>query len=510
MTQVSTQRERHSESGIALLIAIFVLLLITAIGAGMIMLTNTEINTSANFRDEQTAWFASKAGIEEVRDRFRTAASNSLSASLPTVLLGQNNGALYVLNPSNGETDRPWTTNGAFYPDTEVCSEYARLSPLATCSTYNPPAPGGGASWYATANASAAYAANPVLPWKWTRVNLKTNQTASGTTATSTVDGNALDTTNIACWTGAGEITTPLVGTPFATCSALGSGYEPVYVLTTLAVTPSGSRRIMQAEAAALNFNLPGAMIFDGPNPVYGAPASAAFTVTGNDQNSNGNLLRPTGVTCPSAFNEPAIGAYDANSVTALTADVSGRPASYTGNGNVVTPSITNENNGLGQLTTVGGLDTLVSEVTAIALPANTYNGSTSSITNPGTVANPVVNVVTGDLTISGSFTGSGILLVEGNLNMTGAPSYNGLILVIGKGTVTKSGGGNGVVDGSLFLANLYNSSGQPLPASSAPGVPSMNWGGGGTMAFQYDSCWATQMSQALNYRIVAVREMIY
>ena len=509
MTQIFMKRERHSESGIALLIAIFVLLLITAIGAGMIMLTNTEINTSANFRDEQTALFASKAGIEEVRDRLRTGASNTLSASLPTVLMGQNNGALYILNPSNGETDRPWVTNGTFYPDTEVCSEYARMGAANVCSN-NPPAPGGGASWYATGTASASYAANPVMPWKWTRVNLKTNQTASGKTTTSTVDGNVLDYSNIACWTGAGEITTPLAGTPYATCSALGSGYEPVYVLTTLAVTPSGSRRMLQAEAAALNFNLPGAMIFDGPNPVYGAPASAAFTVTGNDQNSSLNSLRPTGVTCPSAFNEPAIGAYDANSVTALTGDVSSRPTSYTGNGNVVTPSISNENTNLGQLTTVGGLDTLVSEVTAIALPANTYNGNASSITNPGTVANPVVNVVTGDLTLSGSFTGSGILLVEGNLIMTGAPSYNGLILVIGKGTVTKSGGGNGVVDGSLFLANLYNSSGQPLPASSAPGVPSMNWGGGGTMTFQYDSCWATQMSQALNYRIVAVREMIY
>src|ERR1700724_2470515 len=123
MSQIFMKRERHSESGIALLIAIFVLLLITAIGAGMIMLTNTEINTSANFRDEQTALFASKAGIEEVRDRLRTGASNTLSASLPTVLMGQNNGALYILNPSNGETDRPWVTNGTFYPDTEVCSE---------------------------------------------------------------------------------------------------------------------------------------------------------------------------------------------------------------------------------------------------------------------------------------------------------------------------------------------------------------------------------------------------
>jgi hypothetical protein len=127
MTQIFMKRDRHSESGIALLIAIFVLLLITAIGAGMIMLTNTEINTSANFRDEQTALFASKAGIEEVRDRFRSGANNSLSGSLPTVLLGPGTGALYILNPSNGETDKPWITNGNAYPDTEVCSEYSRM-----------------------------------------------------------------------------------------------------------------------------------------------------------------------------------------------------------------------------------------------------------------------------------------------------------------------------------------------------------------------------------------------
>lgn len=181
MTQIFMKRDRHSES--AVLIAIFVLLLITAIGAGMIMLTNTEINTSANFRDEQMALFASKAGIEEVRDRFRSGANNSLSGSLPTVLLGAGNGALYILNPSNGETDKPWITNGNAYPDTEVCSEYSRMGIAGGCANNNPPAPGTGASWYAKTTASASYAANPVMPWKWTRVNVKTNQTSSGTTA---------------------------------------------------------------------------------------------------------------------------------------------------------------------------------------------------------------------------------------------------------------------------------------------------------------------------------------
>lgn len=77
-------------------------------------------------------------------------------------------------------------------------------------------------------------------------------------------------------------------------------------------------------------------MIFDGPNPVYGAPSSAAFTVTGNDQNSGSNSLGPQGVTCPSPFNEPAIGAYDANSVTTLSGDVTSRATSYTG---TATPS---------------------------------------------------------------------------------------------------------------------------------------------------------------------------
>src|ERR1700686_5340968 len=158
MTQFSMQGDRHSESGIALLIAIFVLLLITAIGAGMIMLTNTEINTSANFRDEQTAFFGAKAGIEEVRDRLRTGASNTLSGSLPVTLLGTPGGALYVLNPKGGEADTPWAVNGAAYPDDEVCGEMVNVS--AAYCTGLPTAPVA-AGWYTQANASAAYQTQP-------------------------------------------------------------------------------------------------------------------------------------------------------------------------------------------------------------------------------------------------------------------------------------------------------------------------------------------------------------
>jgi Tfp pilus assembly protein PilX len=82
MVRNASRKNRRSERGIALFVAIFTVLLITAIGAGMIMLTMTDTSISGNFRDEQKAFFASKAGMEEVRDRFRSTANNSLATNL--------------------------------------------------------------------------------------------------------------------------------------------------------------------------------------------------------------------------------------------------------------------------------------------------------------------------------------------------------------------------------------------------------------------------------------------
>src|ERR1700738_3680039 len=175
---------RRSERGIAMFIAIFTLLLITAIAAGMIMLTNTDTNISANFRDEQTAFFGGKAGIEEVRDCFRKRATNSLDTVLPTALPGTANGVLYVLNPNNGETDTPWVTNGSNYPDNEICTEMSNMG--AACS--GTPSVPAGSPWYTSTNSSSTYAASPVLAWKWARITVKTNKSASGTTSASTVD----------------------------------------------------------------------------------------------------------------------------------------------------------------------------------------------------------------------------------------------------------------------------------------------------------------------------------
>src|SRR5579862_6066599 len=138
---MTSDRSSRDERGFALLITIFTLLLLTAIGAGMVTLTNTDTSVSANFRDEQSAYFGAKAGIEEVRDRFRSGASNTLSTNTyfsTSNLPGGTNGVLYITNPSAGDTVTPWVTNGAatVYPDDEICTELANLG--TACGTSGP------------------------------------------------------------------------------------------------------------------------------------------------------------------------------------------------------------------------------------------------------------------------------------------------------------------------------------------------------------------------------------
>src|SRR3977135_3077685 len=166
------KKPKTSQQGIALIFALLVLLLISAVLMGMVMMSNTETNVSANFRDEQTAFFASKAGIEEIRDRMRASATDTLGATIPTTALpGATNGILYITNPASGETVTPWLPLGTNYPDDEICKE-------VTCASGVPTG-----TWYAnTQTASATYAATPQLAWKWVRVMAKANKSTTGAT----------------------------------------------------------------------------------------------------------------------------------------------------------------------------------------------------------------------------------------------------------------------------------------------------------------------------------------
>jgi Tfp pilus assembly protein PilX len=487
------RKPKSSERGVALVIALLTLLLISAVLTGMIIASNSETNISANFRDEQTAFFAARAGIEEIRDRLRPNATNSLAltpffTTSPTPLPGAPNGVLYVTNPTNGETVTPWLTTGTNYPDDEICKEVTCVNGIPT-----------GAWALPAQSASNTYAATPVLPWKWVRIMIKPNKSDTGLTRITSVDG--LTNGNRVCFNGTNEHTTAATSCPD----------NPVYELTALAATKSGSRRMIQYEISQTSLPpIPGALVFDGPNPDFGTnPHSAAFGVIGNDVPTGPN----GGAGCPAATNEPALGGYNAASATSLQNQVN-RPGSYTGS----PAGISDVSSQLGPLSTVDGLTNLVNSITSMA-GQNVYGPPplpNPSTLNPGTIgppSSPVINVVNGDYTMPSS--GSGILLVTGTLTMNGNPSFNGLILVVGKGNVQKNGGGNGTLDGSMLVANMFSDPGTwthpiSLGSNNPPGRPTISWNGGGNATVQYDSCWLSYFSQSLPFRTITDRELLY
>src|SRR5215470_1404061 len=63
--------QRVGERGIAMLVAVFALLLLSVIGLGMMYSTNMETNINSNYRDKQIATYAAMAGLQEARDRIR-------------------------------------------------------------------------------------------------------------------------------------------------------------------------------------------------------------------------------------------------------------------------------------------------------------------------------------------------------------------------------------------------------------------------------------------------------
>jgi Tfp pilus assembly protein PilX len=472
---------RDHQHGIALLMVLIALLIIVAITAGAIFLANTETSISANFRDEQLAFFSAKAGIEEARDRMRTMATNTLrTAALPTTLPGTPGSVLYILNPANGETVAPWNgSSSTTYPDDEICKETSTVS----CSS-NLPSLSSCSNWCVSTTASSTYAASPVLPWKWVRLVLKQNNalTAYSTNGVSTSGSQV-------CWNGTNEETT--------SCSAPNL---PVYTLTALAVTPSGSRRMVQAEIAEdrLNFSPASALTMDGTGDTYSAPSSNNFGVNGIDSTGCGAMTTGPAI--------PAIGVTDNADVTALTGDIpNGRTKNYTGSGGS-TPDIENISSSLPlNLQTVSSLQNLTSSIMSMVTQP-VITGPASNLTYPGTQASPQIVYVNGDLTLSGSVTGYGILVVTGTFTASGNVGWNGLVLVVGQGNFQGNGGGNNSYNGAILVAKTLDSMNRPL---ASLGAPTFSFNGGGGNGLNYSSGCLAQATTLSTFHTMAFREML-
>ncbi|HEY6213021.1 MAG TPA: hypothetical protein VIW45_12090, partial [Vicinamibacterales bacterium] len=346
---------------------------------------------------------------------------------------------------------------------------------------------------------------------------------------------------NVTITPAAGDVTGS-GATAYATVDGVsGLTYGMVYQLTSLAVTTSGARAMTQMEVATpvRGLALTGALTLAGPQPVVDQlPNSSPFYVDGHDNSDGSNVGRvsgstaapvpPTCTTTPQAPH-PAVGVFDdpnasvtpaQSSVQIVDAAIpSGRTNNYLGSG--PSPDVENVFGALGDtMTTPQGMAAFQAAVQAQAATGGNVFGNDPTLTASamGTVDNPAVTYVDGNLTLNGSQTGYGILLVTGTLVMGGNFSWNGLVLVIGDGNIQFGGGGNGQINGSVIAAKIWDGYATKNLLSEI-GSPHLSWNGGGGNGVYYNHCWADDMLSKVPFfppppskqlKIVSTRTVTY
>jgi hypothetical protein len=537
---------RKHERGMALILSLLALILISAVGLGLIYMSNTESSINTNYKDTQTAFFAMRAGLEEGRDRLRSS-STPPTIPLPTTFpaVGAAGSIVYIINPAGpADVVQPyaWAANNQYFDD-EFCHESFVGSgvtyepPGTPCSTAGAAAAPPAGSWVTLASASPNTNTAAALKYKWVRITLKQN----GSTGTPGNINTYTDSTQPAgsqvCWDGTflKERVSTAMGALYTTCAlAKNAGFnvQPVYLVTSMAITPQGSRRVGQYEVGAYQITPPAAGLdFAGPNAQFNnAPNSNNFGINGTNSGdpANGATYTPwTGpggqaactTTTPASL--PAIGVGDATGVTNMDAQIpSNRQGMYTGLAPIppapAVPSVQNEgvgtalypsNNVLGPTSNWSDPAQLNQLAQAMANEANIVcpGNAACASTTFGTDASPKITYINGDATLSG---GAGVVVVTGTLTFNGNTNFDGLILVIGQGIMNVKGGGGGQVNGEVLIANT-NSHTAPFGQLATLGSPSLNWTGGGSNFIQYNSCWA-DFGSYMQYQLVASREEMY
>ncbi len=463
MSWKKTTRKAKAESGVALLISLFALLLICVIGVALIMASGTHSALTGNYRSATSVYYAALAGLEEGRGRLLPKSPNYLGVfgAPPGVLLNPGD-VRYIINPLPGETVAPWNVGTpTSYPDTEYQQEFApNLMPTSAPSL----------QWI-NASAPPAGLANPF--YKWVRINAVTvgSQQSLGVNVNSSVSSTP---------------NTPVFYSN-NTLSVVNPGVQALEI-TSLAVSPNGSQRMLQYVVAPITYNLsfPAAITMEGSasGPVtFAGPPS--LVVDGTDALLPGTCAPGTpvagigvtgGVSTGGVTGASVIPAPGAQPVTAAT--------------NLQTP---------------GSLDTLAQTIMAntdVPPMSGTQNQSIFPVTM--SASNPVTIAVNGDLDLS-TWTGQGfgILLVTGKLTYDPSFSWSGIILVIGQGLVVSTGSGGGQILGAALVAQTRPGGG-PLLSAFGPA----SWQTTGGLTIKYSSCWVNAVQPPITYKILSFREI--
>jgi hypothetical protein len=507
MKHLNGPRRRRSQAGVALLIAIFVLLLIGVTAIALILSSGAESALAGNYRSSASVYYAALAGIEEARGRLLPSNPDYLGpvmAPLGTPLpLGK---VVYILNPLPGEVVNPTDlSNPSTYPDTEYQKEFP-ATPITTAVTPKSVSPVTGL---------------PGPLYKWVRINAVTEQSLN-------VDVNA--DSNF-------DATTPLYFDPAHIDTATGNPKPSLIVstvppptavqaleVTALASLPNGSQKLLQyivaPSALSLNFtgssssnvSFPSALTLVGNNVNFDGPSSTSFNINGNDQ-------IPVGSCAPGPSGVSAIGytnGSDSSLSNILAGNVSANQSHYLGAG-TMTPNVTNVTGLPPTLQTPSGLDALVQTIAQNAdAVINVPPGQTAEeISLPaGMLAGtPETVLVNGNFDLGSHSTGTGVLVVTGIFSYDTDSSWKGLILVIGQGKALSNhlGTDNGQIDGAILVAKTRDSSGNLLPNLGAASFTSTNDPNGAGLGIYYSTCWINAVAgpqRPTKYQVLSYHQL--
>jgi hypothetical protein len=492
----STTRNRTREAGIALLISIFILLLISIVAIALIVASGTESSLAGNYRSATGVYYAALGGLEEARGRLLAKDPNSFKNKAPATFLHlpgntlATNEVRYVLNP--GPTDGNVLTT---YPDAEYDTEFgagklAAADVQTTLSVWN------------RSPLNALPVPGPL--YKWVRINAVTEQSLN-------LDVYPNDLT----------IDPKLIYYDGTNLNDTGSGSQ-VLEITSLAVLPNGSQKLLQYLTAPVPIALPpflAALTLSGSagnSATFHAPKNnSQYAVKGNDEDCNGNLTGP---------NHPAIGVFTNGDIAQVTSGIPTLPINTRPNYTGLNPAPDVENiSGLfpASLQSPIQLDALAQSIiqnadaiitpTATGTPPYLGTATGADLTPLGMSTTSLLTVVVnGNLDISNwSDDGDGLLLVTGTFTYDPDTIWNGIILVIGQGIVNGSHSQFKQINGAMFVAKTRN----PVSNVVLPG-PNL---GGASMVFndgmqgngiRYSSCWIQKAQPTASYKILSFHEI--
>ena len=543
MTKIIAKKTK-AQRGIAMMVALLALVLLAAIGVGLMFMADTENSINNNYRDAQKAYFAARAGAEDVR--VLMAPGGSLNAAVNALSMPSNSstaGVIYVKNPTSGETVDP-KANGT-YVDTELCQEqFSTLVNSGIAATTGPCA-GLSTNYFTVPTVSSTDVpglnnAN-ALAFKWVRITNKQNYMGL---LNQSVDGSATSNTagtagQQVCWDGSQELVTSLAN---PTCGSFIPSANPVWLLTSLAVTPKlganpGSRRMVQMEVA-LNPPIipPGAIAAKAPVTLQGSFVLNAYDSCKSTctYDKNGNVTGCTGAYGYAVFTENSVSKVGSSgqtlsgaSPTPTNADPTKAPVSQLGVPDNQWPynmddlinslkqtaqkanySCTGTQNLLSVPPSYPNCGTQTSQTFSVGTPPQQVVFPPSMLLNPPVEPDPntlltVNEYIPGSVKLTSAAQGSGILIVDGDLEINGGLNWYGLILVRGKVSFTGGAGAS---------TNLYGAvlAGEDITAINN-GITSIDGDKfGGSTNFHYDTCALANNGGKRPPRLLATHELMF